>query len=798
MSVLSLGAHILPPAGACVQKLMAEKRTIPDLLRGLAQSRRLIYLMGILLSLLLLWVHTSAPAPLASLIQRMDFIAYDQRFAAMPFPRRDAEYNIVIVDIDERSLQVEGQWPWDRFKLADLVYRLDEYGVLLTGFDVTFPEPQRNPLADLLERAELPMSDDDLPVLFEELIAGFDADQAFAQAMQDTFMDVVLALSFSPIDPARYGELPRPVVTIDPALALRLQLQNMSGYSGNIAVLQQAANGAGFMNQLPDSDGVVRRVPLVLRYQNSLYPTLALEMARVFFFEEEFSLLTHEVGTSVVVEGVRMGAAGQYQVPTDQRVQMLVPYVGPSGLGRISQYSYVSATDVLQGTVDAALLEDALVLVGTTAAGLFDLRATPLESVYPGVEVHANILNALLQSFDSQLIGADETTGTTAAGVHFPYKPVWEPGAMAVGLVVAGVILSLVMPLLGPALLTVFSLLLVAALIWGNFWLWANYRLDLSLTLPVLLVLLLASLNMVWGFLRERRTRQAIKGMFDQYVPPAHIDAMMQDPDRYSFDGESREMTVLFSDIRNFTSVSETLSASELKTLLNEFFTPITAIIFEHQGTIDKYVGDMVVAFWGAPLDDAQHREHAVGAALDMVRESERLRVELVERGFPEIRIGVGVNSGVMNVGDMGSEYRRSYTVLGDAVNLGSRLEGLTRFYGVQCLIGEETANALSGFVCRRIDRVQVKGKENAVQIWEPLCRELETTEEQQQELALWHEALDLYYQQRWPEAGAILARLAERVPGCRLYGVYIQRIAELESVELGREWDGVYRHTSK
>jgi len=282
-------------------------------------------------------------------------------------------------------------------------------------------------------------------------------------------------------------------------------------------------------------------------------------------------------------------------------------------------------------------LENSLVLVGTTATGLFDLRSTPLEAVYPGVEVHANVLNALLNA--SPRITIDDASANADAGLGsvlerfnftqdnpFPSRPDWENGAIAVAIFVIGLSLSLIYPRLGPALLGLSSLAFMLGLVALNFKIWIDYKLDISLVILLFLILLITIVNMTYGFLKEGMNRRAIKVMFDQYVPPAHIDAMLDDPDNYNFEGESKESSVLFSDIRGFTSISEALSASELKTFLNDFFTPITGIIFENNSTIDKYVGDMVMAFWGAPLNDPDHRKHSVLAALKMLEKTEELK----------------------------------------------------------------------------------------------------------------------------------------------------------------------------
>ena len=322
--------------------------------------------------------------------------------------------------------------------------------------------------------------------------------------------------------------------------------------------------------------------------------------------------------------------------------------------------------------------------------------------------------------------------------------------------------------------------------------------LDFGLVLIVLLILFVMLTNLIYGFLAESQIRKTIKGMFDQYVPLAHIDSMLENPDNYSFEGESKELTVLFSDIRSFTTISEALSASELKSLLNDFFTPITEIIFKHNGTIDKYVGDMVMAFLGAPLDDENHRGNAIMAALELLEKVEALKSEFEERGYPEVNVGCGINTGFMNVGDMGSTYRRSYAVLGDAVNLGSRLEGLTKFYGVKLLVGEETAKELDGFLLRLIDKVKVKGKHEAVECYEPVSFEATAGEQLKARVATYHKALDAYYEQQWDDAQVQFETLLVGEPKCKLYQVYLERIETLRTADLPADWDGAYSHTSK
>lgn len=787
---------------------MSLKSLLKHIQRFFAEGKRMPTYLGVLVTIIVLWVQLSAPPFLDGLINRLEYLVFDQRMAVMPKAEKPPENKIVIIDLDERSLQVEGQFPWNRIKVGQLTEKLRDYGALVVGFDITFPEPDRN-IRDLLEPVDL----DKLDSSFNETLASIEpiinSDQYFARVMESGGIDVVLAINFSPQAEVAYNELPPSIVDIDPELVDRISAQDMSGFTGNIKILQDAALGSGSMNQSPDGDGIIRRVPLLIRYGNSLYPTLSMEMIRVYNFLENYEVVTQTYGELDVITAVRIGrGAGAFEIPTDGLGQVIVPFVGTSSLRTNEHFPYISATDVLRDNLseeEQDALQNSLVLVGTSAPGLGDIRAMPLQQVYPGVEVHANMLNALLNSISVVDVSSGETDTQSVFGsferpedVYFPYKPDWESGALFVVITVLGIAMSIAFPFMNAAIMAGTAITLIIGSVWINFQLWASYKLDFSLVLILLLIVLVTTINLIYGFLAESQTRKVIKGMFDQYVPPAHIDSMLEDPDNYTFEGESKEMTVLFSDIRSFTTISEALSAAELKTLLNDFFTPITEIIFKHNGTIDKYVGDMVMAFWGAPLDDPEHRGNAVKAAIEMLEKVEEMKPEFAERGYPEVNVGCGINTGFMNVGDMGSTYRRSYTVLGDAVNLGSRLEGLTKFYGIRLLVGEETANKLDGFLLRLIDKVKVKGKHEAIECYEPICYEDSAGEQLKARVQRYHEALDFYHNQQWDEAESILKSMLEQEPNCLLYQVYLERIETLRDTPLPEDWDGAFTHTSK
>lgn len=729
---------------------------------------RVSAILGVLLTGYLILMSLQLNQNSGHWLNRLDYLWYDLRFnwSLQWQPKQIGEQPIAIIDIDEQALAEQGRWPWSRHKLAELVTTLSEYGAVVVAFDVVFSEPERNPVDEVQQRIAI---DGEVWKVPSGWYRQVDGDSQLAQELPST--DVVLGFFFLDEGSVTVGQLPAPAYRLNNSQRQSLVMITKPGYAANLPLLQQAAQGGGFVTTFADADGAVRRSPLTIRYGNNVYPSLSLATVMTYLFDNELMLETAQVGQVEVLR--RIGLAEQ-MARTDGSGRVIVPYRGGK-----KTFPYFSATDVLNGRIDNDALEGAIVLIGTSAIGLADLRTTPVGTQYPGVEVHANIIDAMLND-------------------GFPYRPEWEAGATLTQLVLIGAILSLWLPRLGPILAILVSGTTMLLAVTGNFYLWNKLNLDLPLAAIILLVVILTMLNLGYGFLRENASRRLLKGMFDQYVPPAHIDRMMSDPSAYQFEGEQKELTVLFSDIRSFTNISETLSAAELKAFLNSYFTPITKIIFDNEGTIDKYVGDMVMAFWGAPVDDERHAYHAVLTALKMQQMTQKLRDEFSEKGWPAVEIGVGLNTGPMNVGDMGSSYRRAYTVLGDSVNLGSRLESITKFYGAKILIGEHTQALAPEFIYRYVDRIQVKGKNEPVRVYEPLCLQKELTAELSAELTQYEAAHQLYMEQQWDAAAAAFAELIHGYPQQKLYQVYKDRIADLRQENLSQDWDGVFRHTQK
>lgn len=732
------------------------------------RTTRLSAILGVLLTGYLIILSLQLNQSSGHWLNRLDYLLYDLRYNwSLDWrPRGLGEQPIAIIDIDEQSLAEQGRWPWSRHTLAELVTTLGQYGAVVVAFDVVFSEPERNPVDEVQRRIAIDGETWEVPPGWYRQA---DADTQFAQDMPST--DVVLGFFFLDEANVAVGQLPEAVYQLDKQQQQQLVMISKPGYAANLPMLQQAAQGAGFVTTFADTDGAIRRSPLIIRHGNEVYPSLALATVMAYLFDRNLQLESARIGDVDVLR--RVGLA-QQMARTDGSGRVIVPYRGGK-----QTFPYYSATDVLNGRIGSDDLEGAIVLVGTSALGLADLRATPVGTQYPGVEVHANIVDALLSG-------------------DFPYRPEWEAGATLAQLLFIGALLSLWLPRLGPIAAIALSVTTLALVCAGNFYLWSYHNLDLPLAATILLVGTLTMLNLGYGFLRENNSRRLLKGMFDQYVPPAHIERMMNDPAAYQFAGEQKELTVLFSDIRSFTNISESLPATELKALLNSYFTPITKVIFDNEGTIDKYVGDMVMAFWGAPIDDQQHAYHAVLAALEMQKMTRQLRQDFAAKGWPAVEIGVGVNTGLMNVGDMGSLYRRAYTVLGDAVNLGSRLESITKFYGAQILVSEYTRAQAPQFIYRFVDRIQVKGKNEAVSVYEPLCLQQQQDDQQALELAAYQAAHELYLEQQWSAAKHAFAELMQRYPQQRLYQVYHQRIEDLQLSGVAPDWDGVFRHTQK
>ncbi|MBI4207013.1 MAG: adenylate/guanylate cyclase domain-containing protein [Betaproteobacteria bacterium] len=714
-------------------------------------------------------------------LDTFEAIIYDARLRlTMP---RTVDNRVVILDIDEKSLLErekggEGRWPWPRDRLALMLDKLfDQYGIAVVGFDVVFAERDESSGIRVLERLaerELKAVTGFLPVL-EKLKPQLNYDAIFAARMKGR--NVVLGYTFSsdlPEVAPKKGMLPVSVLAPETFKGRNIGITSWNGYTANLEELQKAAASAGHFNPWTDDDGITRRVPMLAEYNGAYYEPLSLAVVRALlgFPPIKPDFLTQ--GISKDYAGLEELQVGPLRIPVDERVSTLVPYRGHRG-----SFKYISIVDILNDRVDIAELKGKIALVGTTAPGLLDLRATPVDSVYPGVEVHANLIAGILDQ-------------------NIKHKPPYAAGAEFALLLLAGLVMTLLLPFVSPFKGTLTALLVLLAIVGINLALFQSGHLVLPLAAGIAMILLLFTFNMAYGFFVEARGKRQITGLFGQYVPPELVDEMAKDPEKFSMEGESREMTVLFTDVRGFTTISEGLDPKALSRLMNEFLTPLTEVIYRHRGTIDKYMGDCIMAFWGAPLADPMHARNGILAALEMQRTLKDLQPHFKANNWPEIHIGVGLNTGRMSVGNMGSRIRLAYTVMGDAVNLASRLEGITKEYGTDIIVGEDTRAALSDIVFRELDRVRVKGKDVAVAIFEPVGLQGEVGQAKLDELELFHRALKLYRSQNWDMAEMQLINLQKISPKARLWQTFLERIAFLRANPPGPDWDGAFTFVTK
>jgi adenylate cyclase len=728
------------------------------------------------LVLLLLLLGHAAQIYRIDLVERLDAIFYDARLRlTMP---EGVDERIVIVDIDEKSLARQGRWPWGRDRLALLMDKLfDRHAVRVVGFDVVFAEPDiSSGIAALDALAERELRDNDpFREAMHLLRPRLDYDARFAAALKGR--KVVLGYYLSNIEGGHSsGVLPAPTLPAGTFAGLPLAITRWQSHGANLPILQAAAAGAGHFNPLVDFDGISRRVPLLVEYGGAYYESLSLSVVRALLnFPPVVPGYADPSASYAGLEWIELPTErGSLAIPVDENVAALIPYRGRQG-----SFRYVSATDVLDDRIPPGLLRDRIVLVGTTAPGLMDLRATPVAEAYPGVEVHANLIAGMLDG-----------------GIK--HKPDYLLAADALQVLIAGLVMVFLAPRLSPLKATLLGLAVIGALGGINFALWSGGNMVLPFAGVASLVVLLYVLDMAWGYFVESKTKRQFAELFGQYVPPELVDEMAKNPEGYSMAGRKAELTVLFSDVRGFTTISEGLQPDQLAALMNEYLGAMTTIVRHHRGTLDKYIGDAIMAFWGAPLEDEDHAAHAVTTALEMQGALRDLNRHLKAKGWPELKIGVGINTGTMTVGDMGSPVRKAYTVMGDAVNLGSRLEGITKQYGVGIIVGEATREKLDDrFVLRELDRVRVKGKAEPVGIYEPIGAAGQVAPEVLADLQTWEQALRAYRAQDWSLAERTLRELAQVRPHY-LYDLYAGRIARYRQESPGADWDGVTTFETK
>ncbi len=690
-------------------------------------------------------------------------------------PREQTIRPVAIVDIDEASLKEIGQWPWPRTLVADLITRLKEQGALVIGFDIVFAEPDRMSPAVAAEsfrglddetRAKLgslPSNDEVLAdaIKHARVVVG-QAGSPTLQPRSDAEMALQTGFAFKGPDPTPF-------------------LVTFAGLLRNVLPIEQAAAGRGLFSINPERDGIVRRVPLVMEAQGALVPALSLEMLRVL--SQTGAIVVH---VDPAGDGVQSVAIRGLDVPTDERGQIFVHF------NKSDRARYVSAKDVLQRKLSTDRLRGKLVLIGTSAIGLLDLKTTPVEAVMPGVEVHAQILESVLTK--SLLV-----------------NPAYAIGAELIVAVLFGLAIIVAAPMLSATIVVVLGAFLIAGLIGLSIYFFVAQNLLIDFTYPLISSWLIYLALTFVNYFREQKQRQQIRSAFGFYLSPHMVEQLARSPEKLVLGGEERRMTILFSDVRGFTGISEHYKDDPqgLTRLMNRFLTPLTNAIIERKGTIDKYIGDAIMAFWNAPVDDDEQEVNACDAALAMQERAAALNVELKQEAdanggaYMPLRIGIGLNTGPCVVGNMGSDFRFNYSVLGDTVNVASRLEARTKDYRLPLVIGSRTAErAKDKFATMEIDLIQVKGKTQPEAVFTVLGRaELEQDPRCRELCELNAQMLASYRKQQWDTALELIERCRKAADGIDvsgLYDMYVERIASYRAEPPPADWDGVYEAESK
>jgi adenylate cyclase len=728
--------------------------------------------LTILIPLMLLAGLISLRIAYPDFLENLQFKFFDL-FQKMK-PRTYRESPVVVVDIDDKSLEKIGQWPWPRTEVARLISQLSKTGASVVATDIVFAEPDRTspknivtlwpktPASEALLTAAADLPDHDS--ILAQTISEANVITGFSLTNKENTVKPLLKAAFahSGDDPIQY-------------------LPAFRGAVCNLAEIEKASAGNGSFNILSDSDGILRRIPMLVRLKDTLYPSLVLEALRVAQGASN-DIIKSSGASSEASFGEHTGIisikTGTYVIPTDSEGRMWL-----YDTGRIKERT-VPAWKVLARDVNPKWIEGKIVYLGTSAEGLKDLRTTPLDPVTPGVEIHAQLTEQILLG-------------------DFLERPDWAPGAELLYAIILGLLLILLMRFAGAFGCAVLGLLATAGVFHLSWYVFTAHHWLLDPVLPSLEVLIIYLSSSFLNFLQSESEKSQIRNAFSRYLSPVLVEQLARNPSKLKLGGETKTMTFLFTDIRGFTGISEKLSAQELSLFMNRFLTPMSDIILNNQGTIDKYMGDAIMAFWNAPIDDPEHISRACLTALEMREYLAILNREIIKelkldkKNLGEIRIGIGINTGPCSVGNMGSDQRFDYSVLGDEVNLTSRLEGLCKVYGLDILIGENTFQNLKDFAVLEADLIQVKGKNKPVRVYGLLGDHKLATAAAFKKLSKAHEELLIAYRsQKWQNAKELIQEcLHHPLHGCDLkffYALLESRIDSFVTNPPAGDWNGI------
>ncbi len=661
--------------------------------------------------------------------------------------------SVVIIDIDEKSLQSLGQWPWSRDILAKILRNLTNSNIAIIGLDIVFAEEDRTSPHKVFEKLNIE----------KENVPNYDFE--FAQTVAST--PTILGYQFEFQEKKHINKESPSIQTIFIEKNKKLDesyLLEGKGTILNIPVIQDNSYSSGFFNNIPDESGIVRSVPLIISYDDEIYPSLALETLRIALGIKRITINYDE-------NGVKSLQLSDYIIPTDRYGRLIINF-----RGKEKTFKYISAVDIYNNDFKKEDIKDKIALIGTSAAALMDLRATPFESIFPGVEVHANAIDNIIAK-------------------DFLYEPSWVDGAniFIIFLLVFSIVylikkIHLVfIPILIPSLLYFTSYLIYYTLF--------NYGLVLNIFFPLMTIILSAIITIMLQYFYEIKKKDEIKKKFASKVSKDVMEQLLKDVNNNQLQAQNKEITVFFSDIRGFTKISEDIKQPDLLVkYINKYMTPMSEIITKNKGTVDKYIGDAIMAYWNAPFDIQNHEDKAVKSALEQLRELNKLNISFKKNNQPLIDIGIGITTGIATVGEIGSIGRSDYTVIGDTINIGSRVESLCKFYGLQLIITNFTKDRLQDtYTFRYVDYVKLKGKDEAIELWEVINTN-NNTDNFKKELEIYNKAIKLYKEEKLEDAKQIFEKLNKEKPS-KIYKIYLTRCEEYLS---NNNYKKIYKHNNK
>jgi adenylate cyclase len=735
-------------------------------MKWLGRTKRSILLGGFVITLLVAGTFIFKP----SYLNLLELKLYDTFL--QKFHTSIQTDSVVIVDIDDQSLETYGQWPWPRYRVGRMLENINNAKPMAVGLDILFSEPDRTSPLVLKQTLKQDFNIElGFPELSKELM---DNDKL----LSDVLSQGPFVLGFSGVF---HSTEPSELTAIIPVFNAT-QVKSAGANSADtylfqatelippLAVLLEGTQQTGFMNTLTDRDGVLRRTPLIISHKGKIYPQLSIACLMTALPNANQSPVIN-----VSRQGVESLLLNTISIPLSGKGSMMVNYRGPR-----QTFPYISAKNILEKRFKYETIANKIVFVGTSASGLKDIRISPLDQVFPGVEVHATIIDNILSN-------------------DFIFRPDWAPGFELVLILVWGVATTI---LIGWAnvFFTLPVTIALGLLAWfGCGWIFDRMNIWVSPFFPVILLVINFSLLSMQKFWFSEQKKRFFKSAFSKYVSSSVVDQLVQNPEKLSLEGEEKEISILFADIRKFTTISETLSPSQITLLLHDYFTAVTDIIIKNRGTHDKFIGDAVMSFWNAPVDVASHEKYAIKAAVEMLRALDELNRSFKKSFGIQIEVGIGLHTGLCRVGNMGSDDIFDYTIIGDNVNLASRLESLTKYYSVPLIVSEQMLRGKTDrMISQELDLVRVKGKDKPVRIFTIFTDDDTSNKPSEKETVDYQKGLALYRNRDFKTAETVFSHLKQSHPDRLIYSIYTDRCRLLMTNPPAEDWDGVFTHQEK